>query len=173
LTLGLTPTDRIAVLGARGWFGSTFCSLIPADVPLLRTASSPDERHAPWSRSALEDFAPTVVVNCAFLTREREAVEGLERFTAINTSLIEQFEATANLPSVRAAITVSSGAAVTEPDSAYGSLKISEEQVANSLVGPVRSSVVLRAYSVSGPFVAGRATTPSPISSCRQRKVRW
>jgi len=153
LTLGLTPTDRIAVLGARGWFGSTFCSLIPAEVPLFRTASSPDDLHAPWSRSALEDFAPTVVVNCAFLTRERVAVEGLERFTAINSSLIEQFQATASLPSVRAAITVSSGAAVTEPDSAYGSLKISEEQVASSLATDSRASVVLRAYSVSGPFV--------------------
>lgn len=153
MTLGLEPTDRIAVLGARGWFGSTFCALVPGHVPLFRTASSPDETHVSWSRSAIEEFAPTVVVNSAFLTRERVAVEGLERFTAINTSLIEQFEMTASLPSVRAVITVSSGAAVTEPDSPYGSLKVSEEQVANSLATDSRTSVVLRAYSVSGPFV--------------------
>ena len=150
---GLQPTDRIAVLGARGWFGKTFLSLLPADTPTLLTASSADGLHGEWSWERVQDFAPTVVANFAFLTRERIAIEGVEEFTATNASLIEQFDLTAGLPSVRAVLTVSSGAAVTEPQEPYGSLKLLEERVAGNLASPSRSSVALRAYSVSGPFV--------------------
>ena len=150
---GLQPTDRIAVLGARGWFGQTLLGLLPADIPTLLTASSTDALHQEWSWEQVREFAPTVVANFAFLTRERIASEGVEEFTAVNTRLIDQFERTGSLPSVRAVLTVSSGAAVTEPDKPYGALKLVEERVANELASPDRSSVVLRAYSVSGPFV--------------------
>ena len=153
MTLGLDPTERVAVLGARGWFGQTLCSLLPDAVRVFRTASSPDEVHREWSVTALEEFAPTLLVNCAFLTREREKVEGMEKFHSVNTRLIEQFGATAQLPSVRAVVTISSGAAVTDPDTPYGSLKAVEERVAVDVMSPDRSSVVLRAYSVSGPYV--------------------
>ena len=150
---GLQPTDRIAVLGARGWFGKTFLSLLPTGIPTLLTASRADALHSEWSWERVQDFAPTVVANFAFLTRERIAIEGIEEFTATNTRLIEQFERTAGLSSVRAVLTVSSGAAVTEPEEPYGALKRLEERVAGELASPSRSSVVLRAYSVSGPFV--------------------
>ena len=150
---GVRRTDRIAVLGARGWLGRTADSLIPEDIPIFRTAASADQLHREWSLVSIQDFAPTVVLNFAFLTRERIAVEGVEAFTAINSELTNQFEVTATLPSVRAAITVSSGAAVVEPDQPYGALKLREEQIAAELTSPSRASVVLRAYSVSGPFV--------------------
>lgn len=150
---GLQPTDRIAVLGARGWFGQTLVGLLPADVPILLTASRADELHGEWSWEQVQEFAPTVVANFAFLTRERIASEGVEEFTTVNTRLIDQFQRTASLSSVRAVLTVSSGAAVTEPDKPYGALKLIEERVAGELASPDRASVVLRAYSVSGPFV--------------------
>ena len=150
---GLQPTDRIAILGARGWFGKTFLSLLPTDVPTFLTASRADALHGEWSWEQVQEFAPTVVANFAFLTRERIASEGVEEFTTVNTRLIDQFQRTASLSSVRAVLTVSSGAAVTEPDKPYGSLKLVEERVAGELASPDRASVVLRAYSVSGPFV--------------------
>ena len=150
---GLQPTDRIAVLGARGWFGKTFLSLLPTDIPTLLTASRADGLHSEWSWERVQEFAPTVVANFAFLTRERIAIEGVEEFTTTNTTLIEQFKRTASLSSVRAALTVSSGAALTEPEEPYGALKLLEESVAADLASPSRSTVVLRAYSVSGPFV--------------------
>lgn len=150
---GLRRTDRIAVLGARGWLGRTLLSLLPKDVSVLRTASSVDELHCEWSWERVQEFAPTVVANFAFLTRERVSAEGVEAFTEINSRLLDEFERTANLPSVRAVLTVSSGAAVTEPDQPYGALKVREEQMAADLSSAGRSSVILRAYSVSGPYV--------------------
>lgn len=153
MLVGLQPTDRIAVLGARGWLGRTLVALLPTDLQVLRTASSEDVSHCTWSWESVQEFAPTVVANFAFLTRERVSTEGIEAFTQINSRLLEEFERTADLPSVRAVLTVSSGAAVTEPDQPYGALKVREEQMAANLASAVRSSVILRAYSVSGPYV--------------------
>ena len=153
MLVGLQPTDRIAILGARGWFGQTLLGLLPADIPTLLTASSTDALHQEWSWEQVREFAPTVVANFAFLTRERIATEGIGEFTAVNTRLIDQFERTGSLPSVRAVLTVSSGAAVTEPAEPYGALKLAEERVAGELATGDRASVVLRAYSVSGPLV--------------------
>lgn len=150
---GIKASDRVAVLGARGWFGSTLLTQLPSGVSTFATASIPVKGYGTWSLTELQDFAPTVVANFAFLTRERVESEGMEVFTRTNEMLIEQFRQTAELPSVRAALTVSSGAAVTDPKSPYGGLKVLEEQTAASLPSPHRSVVTLRAYSVSGPEV--------------------
>ena len=105
------------------------------------------------SQAEIANFDPTVVVNFAFLTRERVQVDGEEAFTSTNGSLTRRFVRAASMPKVRMALTVSSGAAVTEPEHPYGKLKRLEESTAMELPTESRSVVVLRAYSVSGGYV--------------------
>ena len=101
----------------------------------------------------IADFAPTIIANFAFLTRERVADLGEASFVATNRELMNRFERYASSPTVRGALTVSSGAAVTEPEHPYGRMKAEEEERAASLTTVNRSVVVMRTYSVSGPYV--------------------
>lgn len=144
--------DRVLLLGGSGWLGQTVQSLLP-DVPVLATASSARDQYRSWDFPAIRDFAPTVVVNCAFLTPGHEAGMGPHSYEMTNRSLTEQFVAASSLPSVRAVVTVSSGAAVTDPQGTYGRLKAQEEQHGAELVTQRRSVVIARAYSLSGPYV--------------------
>lgn len=98
-------------------------------------------------------FKPTVVLNFAFLTRDRVEIEGIERFTRVNRALTERFIHVARLSSVRFAVTVSSGASIVEPESPYGRLKAEEEQRALELAQEDRQVIVIRAYSLSGGHV--------------------
>lgn len=149
----LRPHDRILVLGAGGWFGQTLLNELPRGVSQLGIASTAREQLREFDAALIQDFAPTVVINFAFLTRERLDKEGLDQFTAINSKLTQQFVQSAELESVRAALTISSGAAITEPELPYGALKFAEELAAIGLEQEGRSVVVGRAYSLSGPYV--------------------
>lgn len=151
--LELRQTDRVLVLGASGWFGQTFLDLLPETATTLAVASSDRGRFVSWDEKNVREFAPTVVANFAFLTRERIATDGEECFRAVNAELTRRFLWAAELPSVRGALTVSSGAAVTEPDRPYGEMKLAEERAANELASTSRAVVVARAYSVSGAHV--------------------
>ena len=156
--LGLTDGDRVVVLGASGWFGRTTTDLLPRDVPVLAVASRQRDGFIGWDIDAVAQFAPTVVVNCAFLTPARLAEVGESEFARINQGLIDQFARTAELETVRAVLTMSSGAVVHEPASPYGRLKAEEEARALTVATPRRSVVIGRAYSLSGPFVRDPAT---------------
>lgn len=153
MEFGLLPTDRVLVLGATGWFGQTLLSMLDPSQVVLLVSSSTRDRYVAWDAALVRGFKPTVVANFAFLTRERVESDGEEQFTSVNAQLTEQFLLAAALPSVRAALTVSSGAAVSEPLSPYGRMKLAEESAALELVTPDRAVVVGRAYSVSGGYV--------------------
>ncbi len=153
----LSPTERFLVLGASGWFGQTFLRIVHPHLHILKTASTKRDKFVAWNAKAFRDFNPTVVVNFAFLTSEKVDTEGVETFIAVNELLTEQFIDASNFPTVRAALTVSSGAAVAFPldmeTNPYGVLKKREEDAALDLVTERRSVVVARAWSVSGPDV--------------------
>ena len=154
MDLGLRSDDRLLILGSSGWFGREFQDLLvrmncPAEVLSLPGPSASQG----VDRQALGTFDPTIVVNFAFLTRERVDSEGEAGFRRINSELTERFLRFADSPAVRLATTVSSGAAVAEPEHPYGELKAAEESAALDLVSPSRVVVVLRAYSVSGAHV--------------------
>lgn len=163
LAPALRSDDRVLVLGAGGWFGSTSLAMLDGVVPqsrVLALASEPRDqlvagvpwRLQTWDAALAGSFAPTVVLNFAFLTRGFAATLPAEQYRATNARLTARFLEAARLPTVRTALTVSSGAAVTEPEHAYGRMKLAEEAEALALVTPGRSVVVARAYSVSGPF---------------------
>ena len=154
MDLGLRSDDRVLILGSSGWFGREFQTLLdrvscPAQVMSVPGPSSAQA----VDLDSLRRFNPTSVVNFAFLTRERVDREGEQAFRRINTELTDRFLLFADSPTVRLALTVSSGAAVTEPHHPYGELKAAEESAALALVNPSRVVVVLRTYSVSGAHV--------------------
>lgn len=149
----LIKDDRILVLGATGWFGRTFMSMIPSHVDVMGVASSPQGDIKTWDESAIAKFSPTIVANFSFLTREKINIVGEASFRSVNKQLGEQFLIAANSPQVRAALTISSGAAVVDSASVYGEMKLHEEMSSLTLNSDSKSVVVGRAYSVSGPFV--------------------
>ncbi len=155
--VSLTPRDRVLVLGASGWFGRTFLGLLDPQITLMACAGSTRGRYVAWDAHAVQDFSPTVVVNFAFLTRDRISTVGIEQYMNVNSCLTNTFINTAQLPSVRAALTVSSGAAVASTDDVaanpYGALKKHEEDLTLELISESRAMVVARAWSISGPDV--------------------
>lgn len=150
--LGLSPSDRVLVTGATGWFGRTFQCLVPDHPAVLALSSSGEGTTERWSDQMVRDFRPTVVANFAFLTRDLQSAGSTEEFISTNRSLTRQFLFALDQPSVRRALTVSSGAVLDLSDW-YGQLKAAEEEACLARLSPAKEIVVIRAYSVSGPFV--------------------
>ena len=160
--------ERVLVVGATGWFGSTMLALLerhPANVlPVASRSRDVVVGAASWSvhgwdDDVVRDFAPTTILNFAFLTRDKEADLGPAQYAAAIAELNARLVRTTELPSVRAMLTVSSGAAVHVPEGehlpigAYGEAKRAEERLALGLVSASRSIVVARAWSLSGGLV--------------------
>jgi nucleoside-diphosphate-sugar epimerase len=164
---------RVLVLGAGGWFGSTGLELIAAsgrDVAVLALTATPRTAVGygqswplvAWDWDQIERFAPTLVLNCAFRTREQVDQVGHEQYVADNAQLTARFLRTLTLPTVSAALTFSSGAAAVPSDGGiadletnpYGYLKWCEEVLAANLAASAGVALVIaRTWSVSGPLV--------------------
>jgi nucleoside-diphosphate-sugar epimerase len=163
--------DRILVTGASGWLGRTALDLLaPLGLPTLALASRPRTIRVTdrefecrlWDDSEVASFAPTVVLDCAFLTRGRVAEMPLDQYIATNRALTERLEYATRLPGVRLALTVSSGAAVHPhdaldgpiEDNPYGYLKReAEHRLAEAAGESGTVPVVVRAWSISGAHV--------------------
>jgi nucleoside-diphosphate-sugar epimerase len=162
-TKSIRPDDRVLIIGAPGWFGRTTLALL-ADMDASQVLAVGTRQRQirvgerTWgvgvmSPEAALSFDPTVVLNYAFLTREKWSEESDDEYRAVNLRLINQFATYVQGPSVRSAITVSSGAVHFPASNPYGFLKMREEQIAGVLATPSRAVVTIRAWSVSGPFV--------------------
>ncbi|WP_231513338.1 NAD-dependent epimerase/dehydratase family protein [Mycobacterium paragordonae] len=163
--------DRILITGASGWLGRTALDLLaPLGLPTMGLASRARTIRAGdgeiecrvWDDRAVADFAPTVVLDCAFLTRDRVAAMPLSDYVAANRALTDHLVYATRLPNVRLALTVSSGAAVYPhdaldgriEDNPYGYLKReAEHQLAEAAAGSGAVPVVARAWSISGAHV--------------------
>jgi len=115
-----------------------------------------------WDDREVAAFAPTVVLDCAFLTRDRVADMPLDEYVAANRALTERLLHATRLPGVRLALTVSSGAAVHPhdaldrriEDNPYGYLKReAENRLAQAAADSGAVPVVVRAWSISGAHV--------------------
>jgi nucleoside-diphosphate-sugar epimerase len=167
-TLG---NDRVLVTGASGWLGRTALDLLaPLGLPTLAVASRARrirvgdcevECHV-WEDGEVAAFAPTVVLDCAFLTRDRVAGLPLGDYVAANRTLTERLVYATQLPGVRLALTISSGAAVYPhdaldgpvEDNPYGYLKReAERRLAQAADESGAVPVVVRAWSISGAHV--------------------
>jgi nucleoside-diphosphate-sugar epimerase len=161
------PDDRVLVLGAAGWFGRTALDLLDETGAAVLALAS---RHRTivvantrwdidtWSPQLVAEFDPTIIIDCAFLTREKTAMMPLADYVRINRMLTRQLLLSAASPSARIAVTISSGAAMhpvdalTSPleENPYGYLKREAEQALLDLSGDRLHAMVARAWSVSG-----------------------
>ena len=155
--------DRIVILGASGWLGQSMLSILdeihPSSVMAMGShARVITVRDREWSIETcslkrIRGFEPTVILDFAGITPGAGRARALTEAVSLTRQLMETFYTVNQLPTIRAALTVSSGAAVSSDDDWYGSLKREHEKASLSLRTPARSVVVLRAYSMSGPFV--------------------
>ncbi len=163
--------DRVLITGASGWLGRTALDLLaPLGLPTLALASRPrmirigdrDVECRVWDDREVAAFAPTVVLDCAFLTRGRVAEMPLDDYVETNRALTEHLVYATRLPSVRCALTVSSGAAVHPRDALDGSIeenpygylkREAEYRLADAAAGSGAVPIVARAWSISGAHV--------------------
>ncbi|OBK96586.1 nucleoside-diphosphate sugar epimerase [Mycobacterium asiaticum] len=161
-------TDRVLITGASGWLGRTALDLLaPLELPTLALASQArtirvgnrEVECRVWDDRAVAAFAPTVVLDCAFLTRDRVAGMPLAEYVAINRVLTERLCYATMLPDVRLSLTVSSGAAVHPhdaldgrvEDNPYGYLKReAEHRLAQAAAESGAVPVIVRAWSIAG-----------------------
>lgn len=168
----LSKNDRVLITGATGWFGQTAMHLMKGieEIPVLALASKSrffesigfTYQVEIWDEKLVTDFKPTVVIDCAFLTREQAFENDLESYISTNTDLTNQLLKLTSLPSVKRVITISSGAAMypadalngTVIDNPYGYLKRKAELALRDVSKESNTkAVVARAWSVSGAFI--------------------
>ncbi|MGK2955334.1 MAG: NAD-dependent epimerase/dehydratase family protein [Solirubrobacterales bacterium] len=167
----LRADDKVLVLGATGWFGRTATAMLQfAPQPRMLIATSSREymvgeisaRSEEWEWDRVRSFAPTVVLDFAFLTRDLVEAMPLDEYVSRNEELTRRMLAATALPSVKRVLTISSGAAVFPHDALddplesnpYGWLKRRAENALADLAAE-RSipAIIARAWSVSGAFV--------------------
>jgi nucleoside-diphosphate-sugar epimerase len=160
----VTDSDRILVTGATGWLGRELIArlrLLRPEVPILAVASQHRTVHAgplkidavAWDLDAISQWKPTIVVHLAFLTRELEAVLGWREYESRNRQLSDLATHSYGLPSIRAFVYASSGAAISPGSGSYGLLKAQDEERFREQ-GRVSGvpTVVARVWSVSGEW---------------------
>ena len=173
---GLNSSDRILISGATGWLGRSAVALIQnLEIPLLLTASQDctldvDGKLSTVRSFSLDDaleFRPTVVLDFAFITRDRLRKTGLEEFLRTNRHLIELSRKLLEVDTVNKFVGFSSGAAVPFLNSKppemladpYGLLKAEYETALMRTNGAMANKVVVaRPYSLSGRFVRNRSS---------------
>ena len=163
--------ERFVVAGSSGWFGRTLVDqLIRAGIPFICLGSHQrDEifsgqsiRVHSFSMPLVKSFAPTIVADFAFLTREKAALMSPQEYVSTNQKLTNEAIELLELESVKGIVTVSSGASVhhirdfpgNSGPQLYGQLKRDAEFKFGAAATSLKKSWVnLRAWSVSGPFV--------------------
>lgn len=171
LTDLLSPSDRILVTGAGGWFGKTIAALLSQSNALQRYVTR-NPRTIAWGTGSIEatgwnwkdicDFAPTIVIDCAFILRDFIGDMSHEKYIAENYQLTSNLLQAASLDSVQSVIYVSSGASICPVDSLvsgveqnpYGQLKRNAELALMSLGSELnKNTLVVRPFSLSGTLV--------------------
>jgi nucleoside-diphosphate-sugar epimerase len=160
--------DRVLVTGASGWLGRTALDMIaPLGLPTLALAGRArvirvgdyEVECRVWDDAEVRDFSPTVLLDCAFLTKSWLTSMSLDDYIAVNRLLTERMAWAAGLPGVRLALTVSSGAAVQPQDgledsfdvNPYGDLKReAEHRLRESAEKSGAVPIVVRGWGLSG-----------------------
>lgn len=162
--------------GATGWLGRSalsplislgaeFMALSSRDTRIIIDGHEIEVRN--YEAHLAGGFRPTVVIDCAFLTRDRILQTGLDSYIETNRDLINRAQALAGLETVRKFVAVSSGAAKPHLefrndrhiDDPYGALKAEYERRLTENSGEIATKVVIcRPYSLSGRFVRTRSS---------------
>ncbi len=166
----LRSGDRVLVTGAGGWFGRTAIAMTrESGLALLATGSKDQQIEIDGQSQAvhaqdldvISAFKPTVVIDTAFVTRERLPILGHKTYTETNQKLIDQSLLIAALPSVRKYIGFSSGAtrhlaghtSFSLEENPYAAQKrIYESKISESAAGLQSDISVARVWSVTGSY---------------------
>lgn len=164
--------DRVLITGASGWFGRT-ATLIFEETknPMYLTGSYSRKIQYlgrtfevnKWNLQEIEKFQPTVVIDCAYLTREMVGSAGIDNYIEVNRRLVQQIVDLKHLASLRLAVSFSSGAAEnfrsaslqkSIQDDPYGFLKVEQETVLQSEFETSGTDLVIaRVWNTSGSLV--------------------
>jgi nucleoside-diphosphate-sugar epimerase len=162
---------KVAILGATGWVGRTALKLLrdsDSQVMLFASRSRTEELNGARqvvhevNLSKLREFKPELVLDAAFLTRDKLDEMSVENYIRANSSIINLSLDIQQLPSVRQFIGFSSGASLggpslhskeTENADPYGSLKRRYEDALLSNSRLSDKTKIARIWSVSGPLV--------------------
>jgi nucleoside-diphosphate-sugar epimerase len=160
----------VLVTGAAGWFGRTALAMTrESGLDLLATGSKDQEIDSggisqivqSQSLEVISAFKPTVVIDSAFVTRERLPVLGHKTYVETNQKLIDQSLDIAALPSVRKYIGFSSGATIhlaghtsfSLEENPYAAQKRIYESKISEIAGTLQSDIsVARVWSVTGSY---------------------
>jgi nucleoside-diphosphate-sugar epimerase len=184
--------QKVLVLGASGWFGRTALSMMGRkheDSLLIggsERAIRVEGRQVvirEWAEGLVERFQPDLVLDFAFLTKDKIPFVGAKEFSKQNAKLSERLFLSASFPSVKKVVTVSSGAAVhgcgiqsRRSGDSYGRQKAHNEGVLRVLASALKKDVVVaRAWSVSGGHTQAPenfAFSDFVLSALRSKNIR-
>jgi nucleoside-diphosphate-sugar epimerase len=160
----------VLITGAGGWFGRTAIAMTrESGLDLSATGSKVQQIEIDGQSQALQAqdleiiaaFKPTVVIDTAFVTRERLPILGHKTYIETNQKLIDQSLAIAALPSVRKYIGFSSGATMhlaghssfSLEENPYAAQKRIYESKISELAANLQSDIsVARVWSVTGSY---------------------
>jgi len=160
----------VLVTGAGGWFGRTAIAMTrEAGLELLATGSKDQQIEIDGESQAVQAqslevisaFKPTVVIDTAFVTRERLPILGHKTYIETNQKLIDQSLEVAALPSVRKYIGFSSGAtkhlaghtSFSLEENPYAAQKRIYESKISEIAANLHSDIsVARVWSVTGSY---------------------
>jgi nucleoside-diphosphate-sugar epimerase len=166
----LRSDDRVLVTGAAGWFGRTAIAMARgASLELLATGSKDQKIEIDGQSQAVHTqtleiilaFRPTVIIDSAFVTRERLPVLGHKAYIEANQKIIDESLAIAAMPSVRKYIGFSSGAtkhlaghsSFSIEENPYAAQKRMYESKISEITANLQSDIsVARVWSVTGSY---------------------
>jgi nucleoside-diphosphate-sugar epimerase len=170
--------DRILITGSSGWLGRTALAMArDSRVPILATGSQDkvflldgiEQVVRCQDIELMAEFRPTIVIDTAFLTREKLETYGHKTYVSINQKLLQDSQALAQLRTVRKYVGFSSGAAVhlagmdsfSLAQNPYAAQKQEyETTMANIDVRQGCDVTIARVWSVSGAYM----TKPSSFA---------
>ncbi len=168
----LTVSDKVLIVGASGWFGQTATAMLEIlEIPTLLIGSNARKMEIAykkreiqvWNFETIVEFGPTIVIDCAYLTRELVGSTGLDAYIEVNRRLLKQIVDLKALENLRLVISFSSGAAEIYRSKSdeksieldpYGFLKVEQEEVLQYEFNSSKTDLVIaRAWNTSGSFV--------------------
>jgi nucleoside-diphosphate-sugar epimerase len=159
--------ERILITGAGGWFGRTAISLVSnMNTPTMLVTNKPRDIFIDamkytldsWQPAVLEQFKPTIVIDCAYLTREYTLQMKQVKYIEENRLMHERAKWLFSQSSVQSYIGFSSGAVLAQEiqnlESPYEMLKDEFEREMGHLNFQLGKSLqIARVWSVSGALV--------------------
>lgn len=171
--------ERVLVLGASGWFGREFLTSVECgDIYCVGANERQVEVEGcivdinEYNLKAFREFEPTVVIDCAGLNRHRQYKS---TFLSECLDLTLNYMRAMSLPSVKAGLTFSSGAAAFNPlgheFDDYSASKVLHENLVRETLAP---SVVMRCYAVTGRLCLERKgyAVSSFIDMAKKGKIK-